>query len=98
MNESSGERWLQHMVHGTAKGMEAIGPSLCSSASGTRLFIQARVFEVCRTILFNESTFLTEPLWAKASRKLWLGDFASEWRPLDSLLDIMVMISSLRVR
>lgn len=100
MNDASGEGWRQHMVHGTASALRATGPEACARGPGRAFFAQARVFEACRTILFNEPTFLTDAAWAELARGMWAGDDGrvNEWHPLDSLLDIMVMCSRLRVR
>ncbi|KAJ6439335.1 lysine amidinotransferase [Purpureocillium lavendulum] len=108
MNDASGDGWVQHMVHGTGEALRASGPGACARGPGRAFFVQARVFETCRTILFNEPTFLTEAAWAALARDMWTrtaddddtaGDGAAdEWHPLDSLLDIMVMCSQLRVR
>lgn len=105
MNDVTGHWWLQHIVHGTSVALKASGPESCRSGPGLAFFIQARMFEVSRTILFNEPTFLTEPEWVALSRDMWSeeenfesGAARNSWRPLDSLLDIMVMCSNLRVR
>ncbi|KAK4086070.1 transcriptional regulator family: Fungal Specific TF [Purpureocillium lilacinum] len=100
MNDASGEGWRQHMVHGTASALRATGPGACARGPGRAFFAQARIFEACRTILFNEPTFLTDAAWAELARGMWAGDDGrvNEWHPLDSLLDIMVMCSRLRVR
>lgn len=105
MNDATGHGWQQHIIHGTANALQASGPSACSSEPGIAFFTQAKLFEVCRTILFNEPTFLTRPEWVDLSRDVRAkqqpaasGVSLEVWRPLDSLLDIMVMCSSLRVR
>lgn len=99
MSDKSGEGWLQHMVYGTAKGLAASGPSICNTAVGARMFQQAKMFEVCRTIVFNDRSFLTQPEWREASQGLWSSDgFSDEWRPLDSLVDIMLLCPDLRYR
>lgn len=91
--------WVQHMVHGTGRGLEAEGPSICKTEAGATFYLQAKVFEVVRTILFNAPTFLTRPEWLRASKEVWKSPaFKDAWRPLDSLLDIMALCSALRVR
>ncbi|KAG6117664.1 hypothetical protein E4U14_007596 [Claviceps sp. LM454 group G7] len=99
MNDATGHGWQQHIIHGTCMALQASGPSSCRSGAGFTFFTQARVFEVSRTILYNERTFLSEPSWVALSRDLSSHvDSAYTWSPLDSLLDIMVMCSDLRVR
>ncbi|RFU76991.1 c6 finger domain-containing [Trichoderma arundinaceum] len=98
INDETGDGWQQHMTHGTAKALEASGPISCQSGPSRKFFIQARIFEVSRIILGNESTFLTKPEWMDLCRRMWTGEHGGEWCPLDSLLDVMVMVSKLRVR
>ncbi|KAG6115649.1 hypothetical protein E4U13_002608 [Claviceps humidiphila] len=99
MNDATGHGWQQHIIHGTCMALQASGPSSFRSGAGFTFFTQARVFEVSRTILYNERTFLSEPDWVALSRDLSSHvDSAYTWSPLDSLLDIMVMCSDLRVR
>ncbi|KAK2608550.1 hypothetical protein QQS21_002896 [Conoideocrella luteorostrata] len=102
MNDSTGHGWQQHIIHGTFMAMKASGPSSCRSMAGMAFFAQARIFEISRTILFNEPTFLTGPEWMALSRDLSIKgnpvETQNPWLPLDSLLDIMVMCSDLRVR
>ncbi|TWU77456.1 hypothetical protein ED733_006860 [Metarhizium rileyi] len=107
MNEATGHGWQQHIIHGTSKALKSTGPGLCRSGPGLAFFIQARIFEISRTILFNEPTFLTEPEWVALSRDVWTGCASASasasaferktcWTLLDSLLEIMVMCSSLQ--
>lgn len=103
MNDATGHGWQQHIIHGTSMALKHSGPTSCRSGPGFAFFIQARIFEISRTILFNEPTFLTEPEWVSLSRDMWtdkenLAASKNTWTSLDSLLDIMVMCSSLRVR
>lgn len=99
MSDTSGMGWVQHMVHGTGKGLAASGPSICLTEAGARMFQQAKMFELCRTIVFNDQSFLTRPEWIRASQNLWSVDgFSDEWQPLDSLVDIMLLCPDLRHR
>ncbi|KAG5985442.1 hypothetical protein E4U55_000004 [Claviceps digitariae] len=99
MNDPTGHGWQRHIIHGTCMALQASGPSSCRSGPAFAFFTQARIFEISRTILYNERTFLSEPGWVALSRGLSVnvgGGYT--WSPLDSLLDIMVMCSDLRVR
>ncbi|KAH8678432.1 hypothetical protein BX600DRAFT_493694 [Xylariales sp. PMI_506] len=99
MSDATGYGWLRHMIHGTAKALEASKPLNCRTGTTRRFFIQAKVFEVSRTILFNESSFLTQPEWMDMSRSLFMDDDELvDQHPLNALLDIMAMCSQLRVR
>lgn len=89
---------MKHMVHGTSRAMEAAGPMLFRSGSGRSFFLQARIFEVCRAVVFNETSFLTAPNWVALSSGLWTGNTIPEWSPLESLLDLISMCSRLCVQ
>ncbi|KAI1867942.1 hypothetical protein JX265_003996 [Neoarthrinium moseri] len=98
MHDSTGSGWVKHMVHGTSRAMEAAGPVLFRSGLGRGFFLQARMFEVCRAVVFNESTFLTTPGWVALSSESWTGNGSWEWSPLDGLLDAISMCSKLCVQ
>lgn len=89
---------MKHMVHGTSKAMEAAGPPLFRSGPGKSFFLQARIFEVCRSVVFNEDSFLVSPGWMALSSELWTGDTISEWCPLESLLELISKCSGLCVQ
>ncbi|KAH7309877.1 hypothetical protein B0I35DRAFT_398061 [Stachybotrys elegans] len=96
--ETTSDGWVKHMVHGTSRALESAGMSLHDTKSGRALFSHVRLFEVCRTILFNESTFLTRPEWISLSKVAWTSDSTAERCCLGDILDIMVASSALRTR
>lgn len=97
MSDTTGQGWVQHLVHGTSSALVATGPLAFESGLGKRFFTEIRIFEVCRAIIFNEPTFLANPGWQELSAKLQdVEDGQSH--PLDALLDIIVLCSTLRVR
>ncbi|KAL2131235.1 hypothetical protein VTI74DRAFT_5386 [Chaetomium olivicolor] len=99
MNDPSGDGWLQHLVHGTSQALIAGGPSACTSGSCRRFFTESKVFEVCRAIVFNRTTFLAEERWIALSASLRASsNWSKSQQGLDALLDIVVMCSSLRVQ
>ncbi|KAH6983432.1 hypothetical protein BKA56DRAFT_482874 [Ilyonectria sp. MPI-CAGE-AT-0026] len=98
MSDSTGQGWVQHIVHGTSKALVASGPLSCQSSFGKRFFMEVKIFEVCRAIIFNEPTFLAQSKWKALSAKLQTDLVEAEAHPLDELLDIIVACSSLRVR
>lgn len=98
MQDATGQRWLQHMVYGTSQALVAIGPSSCDSGLNRAFFVQARTFEVCRSIIFNESSFLSTPEWMDLTRKLSAQEAAVGWSSQDTLLDLVVLCADLRVR
>jgi hypothetical protein len=98
MNDSTGEGWLQHLIHGTSQALIASGPSTCVSGPCRRFFTESKIFEVCRAIVFNQPTFLAEEKWMALSASLRASSMNSPQKALDSLLDIVVMCASLRVK
>lgn len=104
MNNARARGWQMHMIHGTAKALRALGPqSVRSSRRSRTFFLQARVFEVYRAIIFSDSTFLTDPEWQNLMGEIWMHSCEDNkeregWHPMDSLLDIIVLCSRLRYR
>ncbi|KPM44919.1 hypothetical protein AK830_g1635 [Neonectria ditissima] len=98
MSDSTGQGWVQHIVHGTSKALVASGPLACQASFGKRFFIEVKIFEVCRAIIFNEPTFLAQSECKALSVKLQTEHVEAEMHPLGELLDIIVSCSSLRVR
>ncbi|KAF3025097.1 hypothetical protein E8E14_014575 [Neopestalotiopsis sp. 37M] len=100
MHDSTGTGWVKHMVHGTFKAVTATGPAFFQSEPGRSFFAQARMFEACRAIIFNDATFLTVPDWLEMTRsknnKLDAPDLSQH--SFNSLLDIMAMCSRLSVQ
>ncbi|KAF0324060.1 C6 finger domain-containing protein [Colletotrichum asianum] len=90
LQDASGQKWLQHMVFGTAQALVASGPAACKSGTMRTFFIQARTFEACRSIIFNQPSFLADPEWIS------LTDYLAT--DLDEILKLVVLSSNLRVR
>ncbi|EQB53423.1 hypothetical protein CGLO_06860 [Colletotrichum gloeosporioides Cg-14] len=90
LQDASGQKWLQHMVFGTAQALVASGPAACRSGTMRLFFIQARTFEAGRSIIFNQPSFLAHPDWIGLT-----GDLTTD---LDEILKLVVLSSSLRVR
>ncbi|KAF4975554.1 hypothetical protein FZEAL_7669 [Fusarium zealandicum] len=98
MGDATGQGWLQHLVHGTSRALVATGPLAFQSGSGKRFFMEIKIFEVCRAIIFNETSFLANPDWRCLSSKLHDPAEDYESHRLDALLDIIVLCSTLRTR
>lgn len=90
LQDASGQKWLQHMVFGTAQALVASGAAACKSGTMRTFFVQARTFEACRAIIFNQPSFLANPEWIS------LTDGPST--NLSEILKLVVLCSSLRVR
>lgn len=78
------------MVSGTAQALVASGPAACKSGTTRTFFIQARTFEACRSIIFDQPSFLADPEW------IGLTDYLAT--DLDEILNLVVLSSNLRVR
>ncbi|KAK1506637.1 hypothetical protein CTAM01_02969, partial [Colletotrichum tamarilloi] len=98
LQDASGQKWLQHMVFGTSQALIASGPSACTSGTMRKFFIQARTFEVCRSIIFNQSSFLATPEWMKVTRNLSEEANIQSRASVDDILNIIVFCSRLRAR
>jgi hypothetical protein len=99
ITDSSGDGWLQHLIHGTSQALIAGGPSTCLSGPCSSFFTESKVFEVCRAIVFNRPTFLAEERWMALSASLRASsNWSTSQQGLDALLDLVVLCSSLRVR
>ncbi|KAK1700038.1 hypothetical protein BDP55DRAFT_214581 [Colletotrichum godetiae] len=98
LQDTSGQRWLQHMVFGTSQALIASGPSACTSGPTRNFFIQARTFEVCRSIIFNQSSFLAAPEWMELTGNLSEEANTERRVSLDDLLNLIVLCSRLRAR
>ncbi|KAH7347253.1 hypothetical protein B0T11DRAFT_322065 [Plectosphaerella cucumerina] len=92
MQDPSGQRWLQHMVFGTSRALTAIGPVGIRSDPLRNFFVQVRAFEVCRSIIFNDASFLATPEWVEAIRGM--GDSHLP----EQVLEIVASCADLRAR
>ncbi|KAK2034484.1 hypothetical protein LX32DRAFT_634304, partial [Colletotrichum zoysiae] len=98
MQDASGQKWLQHMVFGTSQALIASGPATCISGTMRTFFIQARSFEVCRSIIFNQASFLAAPEWLGLTDSLSKSNVEPVHSSLDELLQLIVLCSALRAR
>ena len=98
MYDETGLGWLPHMLHGTSKILRLLGPDHFHTGTAREFFLELRTFEVVRTIVFNETSFLTQPPWTDFLGDMWTSDHVLEWHPRERLLDIMVLVSDLCAR
>ncbi|KKP01658.1 hypothetical protein THAR02_06247 [Trichoderma harzianum] len=63
MSESSGEGWAKHMFYGTSKVLQLAGPDAYASSLQQKLLNAFRVLEANRTMMFGDTTFLSESKW-----------------------------------
>ncbi|KAK2042088.1 hypothetical protein LZ31DRAFT_526848 [Colletotrichum somersetense] len=98
MQDASGQKWLQHMVFGTSQALIASGPAKCISGTMRTFFIQARSFEVCKSIIFNQASFLAASEWIDLTDSLSKSNVEPVHSSLDELLQLTVLCSALRAR
>ncbi|KIW14326.1 hypothetical protein PV08_07108 [Exophiala spinifera] len=98
MYESTGDGWIRHMIYGTSRLLQLLTPEGCSWGPGREFYLEARIFEVARSMLFVEESFLTTPPWKSLTLTVWSGTYAKDWTPLESLLDIMITVADLCIR
>ena len=98
MYDDTGLGWLSHMLSGTSKILQLIGPERCRCGAARKLFLEVRIFEIARAMLFSKRSFLSQKPWTDLMNDLWAEAYVSDWSPRESLLDVMTLISDLCVR
>lgn len=98
MYDTTGEGWIKHVLYGTSQLLKLRGPSACLEGSGRSFFLTMRLFEICRALIYNESTFLEEPAWTSMMQQMWPEGSSEEWHPVESLFDLVISCSSLSMR
>lgn len=91
MYDPTGQGWIQHTMYGTSKILHHLGPDAFRSGLGLNFFCQMRMFEVSRSLIFSESSFLAEPPWLDLASGVTIGD--NDNHPIESLLTVMVQCS-----
>ncbi|KAH6874074.1 hypothetical protein B0T10DRAFT_533100 [Thelonectria olida] len=70
MSETSGERWVKHMLYGTSRIVQSLGPTAQTGQLRSRLFEAFRQLEANRAVLYGEDTFLSQAMWLKCHNHL----------------------------
>jgi hypothetical protein len=97
MNDMSGESWTMHFLYGTSMILQLRGPEAHLAGSGRSFFLTARVFEICRALIYSEPTFLWQNEWKLLTQKIWENS-NNAWHPKEDLFDLMIICSSLAHR
>ncbi|KAH7131746.1 hypothetical protein B0J13DRAFT_108152 [Dactylonectria estremocensis] len=63
LSETSGERWVQHMLHGTSRMFQLSGLTAQPSRLSEKLFAAFRALEATRAIIYGNGTFLSQENW-----------------------------------
>jgi hypothetical protein len=91
MYDPTGEGWIKHTMFGTSRILQHLGPEAFRSGLGLSFFNQMKMFEVSRSLLFSESSFLVEKPWMSlmhANTIMGLDD-----HPIHDLLNFMIRCS-----
>ncbi|KAK5993672.1 hypothetical protein PT974_07107 [Cladobotryum mycophilum] len=92
ISEPTGERWPKHMLYGTSKILQLLGPSATYSPLRRRLFEAFRVLEANRMIIYGQDSFLSQKQWMHFQR---CEDTAgSGFDALETMLELMIRVSS----
>jgi hypothetical protein len=103
MRDSTGLNWLSHFLHGTCTILQLQRPEslACPGAHNSQkrsFFLTTRIFEIARSLIYTEPTFLSEPAWAAALVELWENEGAALWHPKEALFDMLPKFSDLGMR
>ncbi|KAH8593573.1 hypothetical protein B0O99DRAFT_596081 [Bisporella sp. PMI_857] len=94
MYDATGDGWVQHFLYGTSRVLQVRGPQNCRSGHGRSLFLSMRVFEICRSAIYVEPTFLADPEWLQLLSEIRYENPVI-WHPKEALLDIMTSVVAL---
>ena len=94
MYDVSGEGWKKHILYGTSKILKLRGPEAHLTGRGRSFFLTIRVFEICRSIILNETSFLAQGNWQSLMTRMWEGDLADEWHPKEALFSYDILLST----
>jgi hypothetical protein len=89
MSETTGERWIKHMLYGTCRIFQSKGPGKLEPLS-ERLFEAFRLLEANRAIIYGGSTFLFQDSWMKRKKFAATGFLD----PTETVLEFLVRIST----
>jgi len=98
MYDVSGEGWLKHILYGTSKMLQSRGAEAHLEGRSRSFFLTVRPFEISRSLIYSQPSFLSDPSWTSLMTRIWEGDLAKEWHPKEELFDLMLACSSLATR
>lgn len=103
MRDSTGTNWLSHFLHGTSTMLRLQNPETLScqdplNSQRRSFFLATRIFEISRSFIFSDPSFLSNPEWTAAVSRLWEGEGAALWHPKEALFDMLPRFSDLSVR
>ena len=96
MYDDTGQGFVKHFLYGTSRILQIRCPEAHLNGPGRSFFLTVRVFEVCRSLIYSEPTFLCQPSWRNLTNKI--RDESGIWHPKEDLLDLMIDCSELSHR
>lgn len=98
MYDKTGEGWVKHILYGTSKILQLRGPEAHLIGPGRSFYLTARVFEICRSLIYSEPTFLWHSKWRSLMIEIKKQDLREALHPKEDLFDLMIQCSSLSCR
>jgi hypothetical protein len=95
MYDITGDGWVKHILYGTSKILQLRGPEAHLAGPGRSFFLTIRVFEISRSLIYAEPTFLADQEWVDVMVHIWGGDECNDWHPKEDLFDLMISCTSL---
>lgn len=93
MYDVTGEGWVKHILYGTSSILQLRGPEAHRTGTGRTFFLSIRLFEICRSLIYSEPSFLSEPKWLAVTNELWSDQ--TEVHPKEEMFDLMLACSTL---
>ena len=97
MRDKTGDGFVKHLS-GTSSLLRLRGPEAHISGPGRSFFLTVRVFEICRSLIYSEPTFLCHPEWISLMMEIKREDINNTLHPKEDLLNLMTECSSLSHR
>ncbi|KAJ9485138.1 hypothetical protein VN97_g8212 [Penicillium thymicola] len=96
LSDESGEGWVKHMLYGTSKMLQLVGPTGCMSSARRIFYDLFRVLEASRALLYNEETILSQACWLGLQKPL--SRSATRWDSMEEIITLMIETSAFSVR
>ncbi|CAI7642778.1 unnamed protein product [Penicillium palitans] len=96
LSDESGEGWVKHMLYGTSKMLQLVGPTDCMSSPRRIFYDLFRVLEASRALLYNEETILSQECWLGLQNSL--SSSATQWDPMEEIITLMIETSAFSLR
>lgn len=93
IHDPDGLGWKTHTTYGTSRILQVLGPDAARRSPATKsFFLETRVFEIGRSVLWSEKSPLARPEWLALNQDLSTPE---EWLSGGAVLNMMLQASSL---